>query len=64
MVARISFAPRTVNHIIKNIRRLVNWAMDKGGMQIPNDKNLAKKVQLYTESPKRNCPQMPPLLMQ
>lgn len=42
-------APKTANHNIKIIRRLFNWAMEEGGVKLPEDKNPANKVQLYKE---------------
>ena len=42
-------APKTANHNIKILRRLFNWAMEEGGIKLPEDKNPANKVQLYKE---------------
>jgi len=42
-------APKTANHNIKILRRLFNWAMEEGGVKLPEDKNPANKVQLYKE---------------
>jgi integrase len=43
------YAPKTANHNIKILRRLFNWAMEEGGVKLPEDKNPANKVQLYKE---------------
>ena len=49
-IARIKgLAPKTANHNIKIIRRLFNWAMEEGGVKMPEDKNPADKVKLYKE---------------
>lgn len=42
-------APKTANHNIKILRRLFNWAMEEGGVKMPEDKNPANKVKLYKE---------------
>jgi integrase len=42
-------AAKTANHNIKILRRLFNWAMEEGGVKLPEDKNPANKVQLYKE---------------
>jgi len=42
-------APKTANHNIKILRRLFNWAMEEGGVKLPEDKNPANTVQLYKE---------------
>ncbi len=42
-------APKTANHNIKILRRLFNWAMEEGGVKLPEDKNPASKVQIYKE---------------
>ncbi len=42
-------APKTANHYRSIIRRVFNWAADRGLIKLPNNVNPASKVQPYKE---------------